>query len=473
MSKMKTEYSKEEFYQAHLARDPRFDGKFFVAVKSTMIYCRPICPARKAKLKNLAFFIHVAEAEEAGYRPCLRCRPETAPGSAAWIGTSATVQRALRIMDRYAVDGLSIKDIAKKLGIGERWFRELFRNQVGASPQSVLVTKKLDIARKLLDSSSLSITDIAFSSGFQSIRRFNDAFKERFKKPPSAFKKELLIVNTFNLQLSYRPPYHWNNMMSFLNKRAVDGVELVEAKAYQRLISYDDIRGWMKVTFGQNNKVNIELKLNKNGNVLDFVARIKNMFDLDADPMAIEKTLMKAKVLADYIKQYNGLRIPGSWDGFELAVRAIVGQRISVKAARSILGKIVQVCGEQQMFDTSLKLSHYFPTPENIINADLSNVGLPAKRIDTLKDLAKEIIEENIVLDGTADYDQTRQTLLAIKGIGPWTVDYISMRALMNPDAFPEGDLGIQKKIKRLHLNPKIWKPWRAYGAILLWSIKS
>ena len=176
---MKLTYDKNEFYRAHLARDPRFDGKFFVAVKTTKIYCRPICPAKKAKLKNLEFFIHAAQAEEAGFRPCLRCRPETAPGSAAWIGTSATVQRAIRMMDCFALEELSIHDLAAKLGHGERWLRELFQQQVGASPQSILMSKKLDMARNLLDKSSLSITEIAFSSGFQSIRRFNDAFKTR------------------------------------------------------------------------------------------------------------------------------------------------------------------------------------------------------------------------------------------------------------------------------------------------------
>src|SRR5471030_1840639 len=203
---MKLNYDPTEFYKAHLARDVRFDGKFFVAVKTTKIYCRPICTARKAKLKNLEFFIHAAQAEEAGFRPCLRCRPETAPGSSAWIGTSATVQRAIRLMDCYALEELSIGDMATKLGIGERWLRELFQQQVGASPQAILLSKKLDIARNLLDESSLSITDIAFSSGFQSLRRFNDAFKTRFQKTPSAFRKNPLSKGQLRFQLSYRPP---------------------------------------------------------------------------------------------------------------------------------------------------------------------------------------------------------------------------------------------------------------------------
>lgn len=469
---MTTEFNKEQFYQAHLARDPRFDGKFFVAVKSTMIYCRPICPARKAKLENLEFYIHAAQAEEAGYRPCLRCRPETAPGSTAWMGTSAIVQRALRIMDRFAVEELSVGEIAKKLDIGERWFRELFQKQVGASPQSVLTAKRLDIARNLLDNGSLSMTDIAFSSGFQSIRRFNDAFKERFKQPPSAFRKKSLSGHTIKLQLNYRPPYYWENMLRFLSYRAVDGVELVDKNSYQRLISDSDVRGWMKASFGSDNKIDIEFRLNKNANLLDFVARVKRMFDIDADPMAIRETLAKDQALVPYLEQCEGPRIPGGWDGFEIAVRAIVGQRISVKAARSALGKIVKACDLRQAEDAFLPLTHYFPGPDDILNADLSNVGLPARRVETIKCLAIEVISGNIILDGTEGYEETCQRLLSIKGIGQWTVDYIAMRALSNPDAFPIGDLEIQKKMKQLQIHPQSWKPWRAYGAILLWSIK-
>lgn len=238
---MKLTYDKKEFYRAHLARDPRFDGKFFVAVKTTMIYCRPVCPARKALLKNLEFFIHAAQAEEAGFRPCMRCRPETAPGSAAWLGTSTTIQRAIRLMDRFALEDLSITDLAAKLGIGERWLRELFQQQVGASPQSILMSKKLDTALSLLDKSSLSITDIAFSSGFQSVRRFNDAFKIRFQKTPSAFRREPLSEEKLSFQLSYRPPYAWEQMLNFFSHRAIQGMELIEKNSYQRLITYGEI----------------------------------------------------------------------------------------------------------------------------------------------------------------------------------------------------------------------------------------
>lgn len=290
---MKISYNKDEFYRAHLARDIRFDGKFFVAVKTTKIYCRPVCPARKAQLKNVEFFIHAAQAEEAGYRPCLRCRPETAPGSAAWIGTSATVQRAIRMMDRFDLEALSIQSIAEDLEIGERWLRELFQDQVGASPQSILISKKLSIARNLLDNSSLSITDIAFSSGFQSIRRFNDAFKARFQKTPSELRKKLHSDGLQHLQLRYRPPYAWSSIINFFQARTLPSMELVEKNSYQRIFTYAKTQGWMKVELGEENKLKISFKLNKPANILDFVSRVKAMFDLDADPMAIEKDLEK------------------------------------------------------------------------------------------------------------------------------------------------------------------------------------
>jgi AraC family transcriptional regulator of adaptative response / DNA-3-methyladenine glycosylase II len=469
---MKMTFNEEEFYRAHLARDQRFDGKFFVAVKTTMIYCRPTCPARKAKLENLTFYIHAAQAEEAGYRPCLRCRPETAPGSPAWIGTSSTVQRAIRMMEYFASEDLSIKDIAEKLGIGERWLRELFQEQVGASPQSILVSKKLDIARNLLDNSTLSITDIAFSSGFQSIRRFNDAFKIRFNKPPNTFRKEPLSEGKMRFQLSYRPPYAWENVIHFLSHRAISGVELIENNSYQRLISYGETSGWFRAKMVGNNKIEFEVTLNKNANILELIARLKNIFDLDADPMAIENDLKKDKKLKPFLAQQNGLRIAGAWDGFELAVRAVVGQKISVSAARTILGRLVNRCGEKQTVDTSLHLERFFPTPKNILAADLSNLGLTGSKIETLKQLASAVDNKILLLDGTDSFEETSQKLLSIKGIGLWTVEYIAMRALKNPNAFPETDLELQKKISGLQLNPKHWIPWRAYAAVLLWSIK-
>ena len=468
---MKTNYDPQEFYKAHLARDIRFDGKFFVAVKTTKIYCRPICPARKAQLKNIEFFIHAALAESAGYRPCLRCHPEAAPGSTVWMGTSALVQRAIRLMDSTIVDENAISIIAQTLAISERWLRELFQTQVGISPQAILISKRLDLAKNLLDHSSLSITDIAFSAGFQSIRRFNDAFKNRFQENPRAFRKMTKKENLQQLQLSYRPPFAWEKLITFFKERALAEMELVEGLSYQRLVTYGEAQGWFKATLVENNKIHIHFKFNKAVNILDFVARIKKIFDLDADPMAIEKDLKEDDKLLPFLAQFEGIRIPGCWDGFELAVRAIVGQKISVKAARTVLSRMVELYGEQHNLDDTLPLTRFFPTPKTILSADLSKIGLTAAKIDSIKALAEAMLSQQLILDGTADEQQTRQQLLSIKGIGPWTVEYIAMRALKNPDAFPEMDLEIQKKIKRFNLYPKKWLPWRAYAAILLFNI--
>lgn len=471
---MQLNYDKDEFYRAHLARDPRFDGKFFVAVKSTKIYCRPVCPAKKAKLENLSFYIFAAQAEEAGYRPCRRCRPETAPGSTAWLGSSAMVQQAIKIMDSNALELLSVKDIAGKLGIGERWLCELFQNQIGASPQSILMTKKLDIARNLLDNSSLSITDIAFSSGFNSLRRFNDAFKKRFLQSPSAFKNKVNTGSFLQIELAYRPPYSWEKLLNFFSVRVLMGVEHVSDNSYQRLFTYsNDIYGWFKVKPSDNHKLKISFKLNKVTNIIAFVNRIKNMFDMDADPMAIYNDLSKDKKLKPYLQEYLGVRVAGCWDGFELAVRAIVGQKISVKGAQTLLNRLVVLCGEKQQLDETLPLNYFFPTPQAILSINLSNVGLTNSKIQAIKSLAKAIIAKDLVLDGTTDYQKTCKALFAIKGIGPWTVEYIAMRALRNPNAFPATDLEIKKQLQKFKLDPTKWLPWRAYAATLLWNIST
>lgn len=468
---MKLNYDKAEFYKAHLAKDPRFDGKFFVAVKTTKIYCRPICPARKAKLENLEFYIHAVQAEAAGYRPCMRCRPESAPGSAAWIGTSSTVKRAIRLMESFALDELSIQNLATKLGIGSRWLRELFQQQVGASPQTVLLAKKLDIARNLLDKSTLSITDIAFSSGFQSVRRFNDAFKKRFNKIPSDFRVFPCAEPQLKLQLSYRPPYAWNELLNFFAKRVIPGVELVENNSYQRLITYGKTRGWFRISQSDGNKLEVEFKFSENTNILEFVTRLKNIFDLDCDPMSIERVLLEDDKLRTFVKKHRGLRIPGCFDGFELAIRAIIGQKISVAAAHTILGRLVEKYGETQQLDKLLKVAKFFPTPQSVFNADLSGVGLTAAKVQSIKALANEVLNNKLILDGSADFEETCNKLLAIKGIGPWTVEYIAMRALRNPNGFPKTDLELQKKIQLLNLDVEKLVPWRGYVAILLWNI--
>lgn len=274
------------------------------------------------------------------------------------------------------------------------------------------------------------------------------------------------------LMLRYRPPFNWEKLIGFFEARVVPQMERVEKGRYQRLIRYGDVPGWFEVSLADDHQVKVQFQFAKPVCILDFIQRIKDMLDLDADPLLIEQDLSKDKKLKPLIEKHSGLRIPGGIDGFELAVRAIVGQLISVKAARTLLERLVVHCGEQQNFDDSIGLTHFFPTPQNILEADLSEMGFPKLKVHTLKALAQGVLAGDIVLDRSADYEETCRQLLAIKGIGPWTVAYLSLRCLKNPDAFPESDLEIRKKIAAYDLDASLWSPWRAYATILLFSLE-
>ena len=473
MKRTNTPYTGDELYRAHLTRDYRFDGKFFVAVKTTKIYCRPTCPARKAKRENVEFFTHTFQAEEAGYRPCIRCRPESAPGSPAWLGTSAIVRRAIRIIETEALDAISVSVIAAKLGITERWFRALFKKECGATPQAYILDRKLSLAKNLLENGLTSVTEVAFSAGFSSIRRFNDAFKQKFKVTPSRFQDNHQDLDTYTLYFRYRPPLAWQALLNFLDQRALTGVEVVKNNAYYRMIRYQGAQGWFKASLGEDHKMRFDVKLNKPVSMLDFSSRVRALFDLDADPHLIMQDLQQDKQLSPLLSVYAGLRIPGAWDGFELAVRAIIGQKISVKAAWTVLNRLVERCGERNTLPNVIGLTHCFPTPRHVLDNDLSDLGLTQAKISALKSLAQAVEGGFIIFDGTQDYDLTCKRLLAIKGIGPWTVQYIAMRALCNPDAFPETDLEIKKQVQARNLTPALWRPWRAYAAILLFTVSA
>lgn len=470
MKDLLSKYTKEQFYRAHLTRDYRFDGRFFVAVHTTKIYCRPVCPARKAKLENLTFYLHAILAENDGFRPCMRCRPESAPGSSAWIGTSAVVRRAIRLMES---NTFNIQQLVEQLGLGERWFRDLFTKEIGMNPQAYLLNQKLALARQLIDSTNPSMTEIAFQSGFQSIRRFNDAFKKKFKASPSAFKAKSTACHAEQFfYIRYRPPYDWQKLVDFFAFRAISGTENVTADlAYERLVIFNGVQGWIHISLAEKYQIKIQYRFEKPIPMFGFVARVKILLDSDADPMLIEKDLKQDKKLAKLLKKSEGLRIPGAINCFEIAVRAIIGQKISVKAARTILTRLTNLCGQRQRFDTNISLTTYFPTADDILKHDLSGLGLTKSKIESLTALAKAIVKKEICLDGTADFDGTCQKLQSIKGIGPWTVEYIAMRGLRNPNAFPATDLELKKKIKKYQLNPDLWCPWRSYAAIFLFSL--
>lgn len=476
------------FYQALLARDRRFDGRFFTGVHTTGIYCRPICPARTPLLKNVDFYKTAAAAEEAGFRPCQRCRPESAPGTPAWSGTSATVARALRLLRAGELDadeqGLGV--LAARLGIGERRLRQLFAEHIGASPQAVLRTQRLDFARRLIDDTALPMAQVALSAGFGSIRRFNDAVKRRFGKPPGELRKRRRSASSpdsdsgaLTLRLPYRPPYAWEPLLAFLAARANPGVEAVAGSAYLRTFRCGGSEGWLTVRPASDpSESSLELRLHLapgaelGAGLMDTVERVRMQFDLEADPLRIASQLGQDPRLAPLVAAQPGLRVPGGFDGFELAVRAILGQQVSVKGATTLSGRLVQHFGKPLAASGArpAQLTHLFPSPDVLATAELTQIGIPKARAAALRGLADAVAAGRLMLSSSADVAQTVKTLLALPGVGPWTAQYIAMRVLRDPDAFPATDLVLARMLSGGEPDAEPWRPWRAYAALYLWN---
>lgn len=471
------------FYRALLTRDRRFDGRFFTGVLTTGIYCRPVCPARTPLFKNVRFYKTAAAAEGAGFRPCQRCRPETSPGTPAWIGSSATVSRALRLIRSGAGEGMKESVLAARLGIGERRLRQLFAEHLGASPLAVVRVQRLDFARRLLDETSLPMSEVAAGAGFRSIRRFNDAVKARFGKPPTELRREKRQQTDGDLvlRLPYRPPYDWDALIGFLLARAIPGVEAAGPSFYSRSFTLGDADGLLLVrpTPGEDS-LTLRLRTANPGlrgaGLMDAVERVRTLFDLEADPLRITEHLGKDPRLSPAIAAHPGIRVPGGWDGFELAVRAVLGQQVSVKGATTLSGRLVRALGrplaltpfDSQASPDSPGLTHAFPTPEVLAGADLTGIGIPQARARALSELGRRVAAGQLVLHGTADLDSTVQTLLTVPGIGPWTAQYIAMRVLRDPDAFPSTDLVLKRRVG--DGDTEAWRPFRAYAALFLWN---
>ncbi len=468
------------FYRALLARDRRFDGRFFVGVRTTSIYCRPICPARHPLLKNVRFFPTAAAAEESGFRPCRRCRPESAPGTPAWIGSASTVARALRLL-RHGDAAQNLDALAARLGVGARRLRQLFVKHLGASPQAVLRVQRLDFARRLIDETALPMAQIAHHAGFSSIRRFNQAVKDRFGQSPSRLRnpqRPLFETRTDELvlHLPYRPPYAWGPLLTFLAGRAISGVEFIDESFYARTLTLGPATGWLEVrpTAGEDSlTLRLCLPRLSAGNLLmDAVEQTRTLFDLEADALRIAEHLSTDPMLAPLIAAEPGLRVPGGWNGFELAVRAILGQQVSVKGATTLCGRLVRAFGQPLSAPSARypALTHTFPSPAVLATADIASIGIPKARAHALNQLAAQVHSGALVLHGTADGAKTVQDLQSISGIGPWTAQYIAMRVLRDPDAFPSTDLVLQRlrpsASKELGEN---WRPFRAYAAMYLW----
>lgn len=447
----------EQCRRARLSRDARFDGRFFVAVKTTGIYCRPICPATPPLERNIVYFDSAMAAAQAGYRPCLRCRPDSAPDSPAWRGTRTTFERALRLIDEGALHNDSLSRLCDRLGIGERYLRKLFQQRFGVSPKTYALYHQCLFAKQLLHQTSLSVTDIAHASGFRSLRRFNDAFKTHIGLPPSAVRRgHIELAPALTLRLAYRPPYAWETLRDFYASRAIENLEWVGDRHYGRCIAWAGAHGRFTATHEpRHHGFMVNLELDDLRVLSPVVRQIRRLLDLDADTRTIETHLAGALPGLPLIE---GLRLPGTWSLFEAGVRAILGQQVSVAAARRLVTTLVEHLGEPT-FETY----RHFPRPERIAASDLDFLGMPATRKATLKRFADWYTH--------AEHANDPSQWIALKGIGQWTADYAAMRGDSHPDIWLGGDLGIRKALPDLTgCDPASATPWRSYLTFQLWS---
>ena len=473
-------------YRALCARDPRFDGRFFVGVTSTGIYCRPICPARTPKRRHVVFYPTAAAAQEAGLRPCLRCRPETAPDLAAWRGTSNTVARALALIERGALDETGVDALADRLGVGGRQLRRLFRQHLGASPVAVAQTKRVLLAKQLIHDTGLPMTQVALAAGFGSIRRFNETFRDLYGRPPGALRRANGSAGAASngavvVRLPYRAPYDWAAMLAYLRARAIAGVEAVAGETYARAIAIGGHQGVVSIAPGPGEALHVTVAISKLDLLPAIIARLRRMFDLAADPPAIAAHLSEDPLLAPLVRERPGLRVPGAWDPFELAVRAVLGQQITVAAAIGLAGRLVSRFGEPLAPELRTgALTHTFPAPDRLAGADLARLGMPARRAAALASLAASVANDPQLFAIGRSLDDAVARLRTLPGIGEWTAQYIAMREMRESDAFPVGDAGLVRAMAaRLGRRPSTaellahaerWRPWRAYAAQHLWA---
>jgi len=442
------ELDAETCYRALVARDVRFDGLFFVGVTTTGIYCRPICTARTPGRDRCRFFPNAALAEREGFRPCLRCRPELAPGLSPVDAVGRTARQAAARIEAGALnDNGSLEILARELGISSRQLRRSIREEFGVSPVELAQTKRLLLAKQLLAESDLPLIDVALGSGFLSVRRFNALFRRHYGFPPShvrRFRRGRPSTDSLHLTLMYRPPLAWREMLRFLAGRATAGIECVSNESYARTVAIGDARGWLRVEpIPGRNALGVELSTALTPQLPAVLARLRQFFDLSTRPDVIDGQLASDKRLAECIRRIPGLRVPGAFDGFELAVRAILGQRISVVAATRLAGRMASAFGER--IDTPLScLNRLAPTPERLAVVELvelTRLGITALRANSIRELARSVLRGAVTLEPGADPEIAMQQLLDLPGIGDWTANYIALRALRWPDAFPTGDL--------------------------------
>jgi AraC family transcriptional regulator of adaptative response / DNA-3-methyladenine glycosylase II len=470
----------EACYRAVRSRDRRFDGRFFTAVFSTGIYCRPICPVRPPKRENMRFYSSAAAAEGAGYRPCLRCRPERAPGLATVDAASRLAGAAIAGLEEHAVSNARVGDLAASLGVTDRHLRRVTEAELGVSPVALAQTQKLLLAKRLLGETDLKLTDIAFAAGFGSVRRFNALFKTRYGLNPRHLRRTATATATatrgITCRLDFRPPLAWEEALGYLRLRAVPGVEWVDSTHYRRTVAIGAARGWIGVSLARSGPaLEVEVSAALAPVIGAVLVRVEHLFDLGAAPDAVGALLSQDPLLAPAVRRLPGLRVPGAFDGFELAVRAVLGQQVSVKAATTMAGRWAAAFGEpiETPWPELNRLAPIAVRMLEVTEDEIGALGVIGSRARCLLALARAVAERRVLLSVAADVDDQIRSLLELPGIGPWTAQYIAMRALRWPDAFPDGDLMLLRAAgtgrKELLARAEAWRPWRAYATHYLW----
>ncbi|QKJ86424.1 Putative DNA-3-methyladenine glycosidase II [Paramixta manurensis] len=473
-------------YQALTSRDARFDGVFFVGVTSTGIYCRPICPVKPPRKENCLFFASAEAAEKASFRPCLRCRPELAPGNAPVDNAHRIADLLIQRIEEGLIEQVgNLEGIAAQFNLSLRQLRRIVQKELGVSPLELRQTRRLLLAKQLLTETRLPITEVAFASGFASLRRFNDVFNACYRMPPGRLRKEageashgIIESETSCLQLSYRPPYDWSAMLAFLQLRALKEVEIVDDQSYTRTVRLGAYRGWVRVTqVPGKHALQVEFTHSLIGALPALLRRLRHLFDLNAHPDSIDRHLQQDPLLRDSISKNPGLRVPGAFDGFEMTIRAILGQQITVKAATTLGGRFVNAFGES--INTPFpSLTRLTPLAGRVATAtldDIASLGIVSARSRCIMALAQTCASGELVLDASAHPEGMIAQLLALPGIGNWTAQYIAMRALRWPDAFPADDIAVRNNLggvsaKQAEALSVGWQPWRSYAVLHIWK---
>lgn len=471
----------ETWYRAAESRDARFDGQFLIAVRTTGVYCRPTCPSRMPKAKNVVFFRAAAAAEAAGYRACHRCHPERAPALSPT--TDDLAARALNLITAGVVDDVGVSGLASQLGVGRRHLHRLLTNAVGVGPLALAESRRSELARVLIHSTSLPLTEVAFAAGYSSLRRFNESLKVALGQTPSEYRRTTDAHTgsahmPISLRLNFRPPLNKSALLAWYAHRAIEGLEYADGGTYARTVRQTHGHATVQLSLEDSGICILRATLTDIRDIGFVVRQSRDLFDLDCDPAAAGGCLLQDPALAPLVARRAGIRIPGSVDGVELAVCALLGQQVSVPAATTMAARLVHEWGDA-VSTPDARLTHLFPSATTLAQAPLESIGITRRRATTVRSLARAVADGRLVLDRTVDWQETRERLLAIDGIGVWTADYISLRALRDPDAFPAGDLRLQRAAARLGLPESArgleeysarWRPWRAYAAMHLWS---